>query len=162
RLKMNCRRNGDQRERHPRESRHQQWLASGAVDQRHAEDGCDEIDRADDDVGPKRAAGGLVRNMLQKDNRAVVNDGIDSGELAEQGDDDGNDQRFSERGIQQVSALLRNGGTNRAHFFGGDLRAANLRKETLRLAVLAFLDQLAGTFRKKQQRQQKKDRGDGG
>ena len=65
-------------------------------------------------------------HVLQKNDRAVVDDGVDAGELTEQGDDDGNDQRFSERGIQQVSALLRNGGTNRAHFFGGDLRAANL------------------------------------
>ncbi len=53
-----------------------------------------------------------MRHVLQEDNRAVIDDGVDAGELAEQGDQDGHDQRFSECGIQQISALFGDGGTD--------------------------------------------------
>jgi hypothetical protein len=44
--------------------------------------------------------------MLQEDERAVVDDGIDAGELAEEGDRYGNEQRLPKGRIQQVSAFF--------------------------------------------------------
>ena len=47
-----------------------------------------------------------MRHMFQENEGAVIDDGVDAGELAEEGDQDGDNQCFSECGIQQISALF--------------------------------------------------------
>src|ERR1700687_5989727 len=151
---MNRRGNGHERKSHSRESGHQQWFSSGAVNQKHSYYGSYKIDRSDDDICPQGSAGGLMRYMLQENDRTVIDDGVDAGELAEEGDHNGNDQRLPKRWIQQVSTLFRNGGADVCDFLGGGLRAHDLRKKVLRFLLAAFLHQPARALGNEKERQQ--------
>src|SRR3984893_14821418 len=64
------------------------------------------IDRSNNDVSPQRRDRSLMRYMFQENNRAVIDDGVNAGELTEERDQDGHDQCFSECGIQQIPALF--------------------------------------------------------
>src|SRR5882672_7595690 len=97
-----------------------------------------------------------MRHMLEKDNRAVIDDGVDARELAEEGNQYGNRQRLPKRRIQQVSALFRNRGTDVFNFSRGSLRTHDLREKAFRFLFSAFLHQPAWTLGNEKQRQQEK------
>src|SRR5580704_5675940 len=94
--------------------------------------------------------------MLQKNQGAVINDGVDTGELAEQANQYGDQKRPAESWIEDVPTLLCNGGADGTDLGLCRIRAIDTGKELLRLSLAAILHQPARAFRNKQQRQQKK------
>src|SRR4051794_16325421 len=96
-----------------------------------------------------------MRHVLQKDQRPVINDGVDAGKLAEEADQNCHDQWFSEIGLQQVSTLFGNGMPDILDFLVRRLRTHHLRKEVFSLGLSSLLYQPARTFGNEQERNQK-------
>lgn len=132
------------------------------VNERHAYYGSHEIDRSNHDVCPKRSGRALVGHMLQENERAVVDDGINARELAKQCYQNCHDQRFPERGIQQVSTLFRNSGFDGLNFCGGILRTRDPRQKIVCLGFPAFLHQPPRAFGNEQQREKETHRRNAG
>ena len=153
----------DHEEAHSGEGGEEEGTAAELVNEEEAEDGEDEVEDADKDVHAD-GLGGAGTGVLGEDDGAVVEDGVETGDLLDDGQHDGEGEGLAEGEAEEFavgSGLLADGF---ADFIDGgfDVGAGgDALEDGEGLLAFAVLEEPAGAFRNGEHGDAEGDGGDG-